>query len=70
MTMGGHWNWYPKDDFKTAGTLIRDLCRIVARNGNYVIGIGPDANGEFDPIVYTRLREIGAWLQAQRRSHL
>ncbi len=63
MTMGGHWNWYPKDDFKTAGTLIRDLCRIVARNGNYVIGIGPDANGEFDPVVYARLREIGAWLK-------
>ena len=40
------------------------------RNGNYVIGIGPDANGELDPIVYARLREIVGMAQAQRRSHL
>lgn len=63
MTMGTAWPFKPNDQFKSAGTLIRNLCRIVARNGNYLIGIGPDANGEFDPIVYERLDEIGAWLK-------
>ena len=62
MTMGDHWPYSPHDNFKSAGTLIRNLCRIVARNGNYLIGIGPDATGEFDPAVYVRLKELGAWI--------
>ena len=62
MTMGRKWVWVPNDEFKSAGTLVRNLCRIVARNGNYLIGIGPDGHGEFDPIVYERLAALGAWL--------
>jgi alpha-L-fucosidase len=63
MTMGNSWSYKPDDQYKSAGTLIRNLCRIVARNGNYLIGIGPDGNGEFDPVVYERLREMGDWLE-------
>jgi alpha-L-fucosidase len=63
MTMGTAWPFKPADQFKSTGTLIRNLCRIVARNGNYLIGIGPDATGEFDPTVYARLKEIGTWLK-------
>ncbi len=63
MPMGTAWPYKPNDKFKSAGTLIRNLCRIVARNGNYLIGIGPDGKGEFDPTVYVRLKEIGAWLK-------
>jgi len=63
MTMGTSWPYKPNDQFKSAGTLIRNLCRIVARNGNYLIGIGPDGTGEFDPTVYDRLNEMGAWLK-------
>jgi alpha-L-fucosidase len=63
MTMGDHWPYAPHDNFKSAGRLIGNLCRIVARGGNYLIGIGPDAAGEFDPVVYARLQEMGAWLK-------
>jgi len=63
MTLGTSWSYKPNDKYKSAGTLIRDLCRIVARGGNYLIGIGPDANGELDPTVYVRLQELGAWLK-------
>ena len=63
MTMGTSWTYKPKDEFKSTGTLVRNLCRIVARNGNYLIGIGPDGAGEFDPTVYERLKDIGAWLR-------
>ena len=63
MTMGTSWVWKPHDTFKSAGTLIRNLCRIVARNGNYLIGIGPDGAGEFDPVVFERLAAIGAWMK-------
>ncbi len=63
MTMGNSWPWHPNDNFKSVGTLVHNLCRIVARGGNYLVGIGPDANGEFDPTVYQRLEGIGAWLK-------
>ncbi len=63
MTMGSSWTWVPNDSFKSVGTLVKNLCHIVARNGNYLIGIGPDGNGEFDPTVYDRLKGIGAWLK-------
>jgi alpha-L-fucosidase len=63
MVMGTSWAWKPNDHFKSAGTLIRNLCRIVARNGNYLMGIGPDGAGEFDPVVYDRLKELGVWLK-------
>ena len=63
MTMGTSWPWKPKDHFKSVGTLVHNLCRIVARGGNYLIGIGPDSHGEFDPIVYDRLKGIGIWLK-------
>jgi alpha-L-fucosidase len=35
----------------------------VARNGNYLIGIGPDGSGRFDPIVYERMKEMGDWFK-------
>lgn len=63
MTMGTAWPYKPNDEFKSTGALIRNLCRIVARNGNYLIGIGPDGSGEFDPTVYVRLEEMGTWLK-------
>ncbi|MDR3689338.1 MAG: alpha-L-fucosidase [Fimbriimonas sp.] len=63
MTMGTSWPWKPNDNFKSVGTLVRNLCRIVARGGNYLIGIGPDSHGEFDPNVYDRLKGIGSWLK-------
>lgn len=63
MTMGTSWPWTPHDNFKSVGTLVHNLCRIVARGGNYLVGIGPDSHGEFDPTVYDRLKGLGAWLK-------
>ena len=63
MTMGTSWAYKPGDQFKSTGTLLRNLCRIVARNGNYLIGVGPDGAGELDPTVYARLAEMGEWLK-------
>jgi len=50
MPIGNHWNYFPKDNLKSTGTLVRYLCRATARGGNYLLGIGPDASGEFDPM--------------------
>ena len=63
MTLGNYWPHVPNDQYKSAATLIRTFCTIVARNGNLLLGFGPDANGELDPTVYARLEEMGAWLK-------
>jgi alpha-L-fucosidase len=63
MPLGNWWNYFPNDAFKSAGVLVRNLCTIVARGGNYLVGIGPGPDGAFDPTVYARLKELGAWLK-------
>jgi alpha-L-fucosidase len=35
----------------------------VARNGNLLLDVGPDANGEIDPQAVKVLKQIGAWLK-------
>jgi alpha-L-fucosidase len=42
---------------------VRYLCRCAGRGGNYLLGIGPDANGTFDPAVIERMAAVGAWLK-------
>jgi alpha-L-fucosidase len=64
ITMGNSWGWTPNDKFKTSRELIQQLVKVVAKGGNLLLGIGPNAQGEFPSEVYTRLREMGAWLQA------
>ena len=41
---------------------IQLLVKIVAKDGNLLLGVGPDGRGEFDPTVYQRLDEMGQWL--------
>ncbi len=62
MPISRHWNYFPKDKLKSPGTLVRYLCRAAARGGNYLLGLGPDADGEFDPGVVVRMQGVGTWL--------
>jgi alpha-L-fucosidase len=58
-------NWYttgPGETYKSASWVIHTLVRIVARGGNFLLGIGPDKSGEMVPEVYDRLEEIGRWM--------
>lgn len=63
MTMANSWSYVPNDSYKSTGTLVRHLCRIVARGGNLLLNIGPGPDGEFDPVAYARLKEIGEWMK-------
>jgi len=63
ISMGNAWGWVPDDKYKTTKELIHLLVKIVAKGGNLLLGIGPDGKGEFDPVVYQRLSEMGEWLK-------
>lgn len=63
MTMGNSWSYVPHDHYKPARQLIQLLIRIVSRGGNFLLNIGPDPNGDWDPVAYERLQEIGNWMK-------
>ena len=63
MTMGNSWSYVPNDIYKPANEIIEKLVDIVSKGGNYLLNIGPGPAGEFDPVAYQRLKEIGGWMK-------
>lgn len=63
ITMGSSWSYVPNDQYKPAGEIISMLLRIVSRGGSLLLNIGPSPEGDFDPVAYERLREIGEWMK-------
>jgi alpha-L-fucosidase len=65
MTMNRHWGYNAYDqDWKSSADLIRKLADICAKGGNFLLNIGPTAEGEFPPACIERLRDMGRWLRA------
>ena len=50
-------------NYKGAAWIVRNVVDTVAKGGNFQIGIGPDANGEFHPEAENQLRASGGWLK-------
>lgn len=48
---------------KNAAWVIRNLVQCTAAGGNFMVGIGPDADGWFHPKTIEILETVGAWLQ-------
>lgn len=53
---------------KSAASLIRELIVVVAYGGNYLLNIGPAADGTIPIIQEERLMQIGAWLKKNGES--
>jgi alpha-L-fucosidase len=51
------------DDYKSARELILVLCDLVSRGGNFLLDIGPTADGRIPVIMQQRLLEMGDWLK-------
>ena len=63
MTMGNSWSFVPNDQYKSSRQLIQLLIKIVSRGGNFLLNIGPGPNGDWDPVAYQRLNDIGKWMK-------
>jgi len=63
ITLGNSWSYVPGDKYKSARTVIHMLTNIVSRNGSLLLNVGPGPDGEWDPVAYERLQEIGAWMK-------
>lgn len=63
ITLTREWCSMSRDDpAKPTREIIANLIRIVARGGNYLIGIGPDATGHMPDSVRRGLAELGEWM--------
>jgi len=63
MTMGDQWSYKPNDKYKSTRQLVHLLVDIVAKGGNFLLNIGPTADGELPPPSLERLAEIGRWMR-------
>ncbi len=65
MTLNDTWGYKSYDqNWKSTETLIRNLVDIVSKGGNYLINVGPTAEGEIPEASVERLKEIGVWMKA------
>lgn len=63
MTMNDTWGYKSYDEnWKSSETLIRNLVDIVSKGGNYLLNVGPTAEGEIPPASVQRLAAIGRWM--------
>lgn len=63
MTMGDSWSYVPNDNYKSTNQLIHILCDVVAKGGNLLLNVGPDAKGNLPDTAVLRMKEIGKWMK-------
>ena len=63
MSMGDSWSYVSTDKYKSTNKLIHLLCDIVAKGGNFLLNVGPDADGNLPDTALLRMKEIGEWMQ-------
>lgn len=64
MTMNTTWGYSEHDHaWKSDETLIRNLVDIASKGGNYLLNIGPRADGSVPPPSVKSLQAIGAWMR-------
>ncbi len=64
MTMNDTWGFKSYDEnWKSPEKLIRNLVDIVSKGGNYLLNVGPTAEGEIPAPSVERLGAMGRWLK-------
>lgn len=64
MTMNTTWGFKFYDDkWKSSEQLIRNLIDIASKGGNYLLNVGPTAEGLIPPQSVERLAEMGNWMR-------
>ncbi|HTS17299.1 MAG TPA: alpha-L-fucosidase [Verrucomicrobiae bacterium] len=64
MTMNDTWGYKSNDtNWKSTETLLHNLIDIVSKGGNYLLNVGPTADGVIPQASIERLHQIGAWMK-------
>jgi len=69
MTMNDTWGFKTNDhNWKSSAKMIRMLIDIASKGGNYLLNVGPTAEGVIPEPSVQRLREIGRWMKINGES--
>ena len=64
MTMNDTWGFkFYDENWKSSETLVRNLIDIASKGGNYLLNVGPTAEGLIPQPSVERLREMGKWMK-------
>lgn len=62
-TFGTSFGYLEGDSYKTVEGVIHEMVEVISRNGNFLINIGPKADGTIVPEQLERLHAMGDWLR-------
>ena len=69
MTINNSWGYKAADrGWKSGAVLVRNLIDVASKGGNYLLNVGPTAEGLIPAPSVERLAEVGKWLQANGES--
>jgi alpha-L-fucosidase len=64
MTLNDTWGFKKSDnDWKPTKTLLRNLIDCASKGGNYLLNVGPTAEGVIPQASVERLKQVGEWLR-------
>ncbi|MCC5844336.1 MAG: alpha-L-fucosidase [Verrucomicrobia bacterium] len=69
VTLNDTWG-YKRDDqnWKSSGTLIRQLVELLSKGANYLLNVGPRADGSIPEESVKILKEVGDWMEIHREA--
>ena len=68
-TMNDSWGYSKNDhNWKSTETLINNLVECASKGGNYLLNVGPTAEGAFPDASIERLAQIGDWMKVNGES--
>jgi alpha-L-fucosidase len=62
------WGYRSNEDYFSVGTLTRSIEKHMAKGGNYLLNVGPQADGTFPNESLLIISKIGKWYQAVREA--
>ena len=69
MTMNDTWGYKSTDhNWKPRGALLRHLVDLASKGGNYLLNVGPTAEGVIPEPSVNRLKQVGRWLSVNGES--
>jgi len=61
-TFGTSFGYLEGDTYKSIESVIHEMIEVISRNGNFLVNIGPKADGTIPAPQVQRLRAMGEWL--------
>jgi alpha-L-fucosidase len=69
MTMNDTWGFKKNDtNWKSARQILRNLSDISSKGGNFLLNVGPTADGQIPPESVERLQAVGRWMKVNHEA--